>query len=105
MDEDIFEDASGCVTEDDLQVVRLRQRVIILQAWLTENLDQHLASQPPGDSEWLVKLVEFDVLERGHLRNVYHDKQCIHGEGRRCPKDTPVCCTPCEEPSGGRRNE
>ena len=76
-------------------IAEQRRRAIQLQTWLTDNLDKHLSAEPSGLPSWLANLTEFDIVERGHLREVFHYQGCIHESGH-CPAGAAVSCTNCE---------
>ena len=81
---------------DERLIAERKSKAIELQAWLTDHLDEHMSAEPSGLPEWMSAWAEFDVVERGHLRNVFHFTGCIHAGGR-CPTNAPVCCTHCAE--------
>jgi len=76
-------------------IAECRARAVELQAWLTAHADEHLKTVPLGLPEWVGVMVEFNVIERGQLRNVFHYEGCIHGD-KGCPQEAPVNCTACE---------
>jgi hypothetical protein len=75
--------------------VECRSRAVELQAWLTAHFDEHMTTEPLGMPEWISAMAEFDIVERGQLRGVFHYQGCIHG-GEGCPHEVPVNCTACE---------
>jgi hypothetical protein len=58
--------------------------------------DEHMNTEPFGLPKWISAIEEFNVVERGHLREVFHYTGCIHDSGR-CPDDAQVVCTNCED--------
>ena len=80
---------------DERLIAEQRRRAIQLQTWLTDNIDAHLSAEPSGLPSWLANLTEFDIVERGHLRELFGHQGCIHKSGH-CPPDAAVCCTACE---------
>ena len=83
---------------DERLIARCRSKAVELQTWLTARFDEHMTTEPLGTPEWISALAEFDMVERGQLRGVFHYAGCIH-DGGRCPDDVPVVCTACEGPS------
>ncbi len=80
---------------DNQLIAECRGKAVELQAWLAAHCDEHMKTEPLGLPEWISALAEFDVIERGRLRNVLHYVGCIHDRGL-CPKDAPVSCAACE---------
>jgi hypothetical protein len=76
-------------------IAECRAKAVEVQAWLTTHCDEHMKTEPFGLPEWAGVMAEFDVIERGHLRNVFHYVGCIHDSGS-CPVEAPVNCTACE---------
>ncbi|NQU96599.1 MAG: hypothetical protein HQ548_03000 [Chloroflexi bacterium] len=65
------------------------------QAWLTANLDRHMATEPCGDPVFVSSLVAWDCVER-LLRRLYGFSACICESGA-CDLGSPVLCTTCAE--------
>lgn len=80
-------------------IAECRSKAVELQVWLATHFDRHMGSEPFGLPEWISALAEFNVIERGHLRGVFHYAGCIHEHGS-CPDEAPVCCTACEGNDG-----
>lgn len=80
---------------DKRLIAECRSKAVGLQTWLMVHCDEHMATEPFGMPEWISALAEFDIIERGHLRAVFHYSGCIHDSGQ-CPDDAPVNCTACE---------
>jgi hypothetical protein len=76
-------------------IAECRDKAVELQTWLTTHCDEHMATEPFGMPEWISTLAGFDIVERGHLRGVFHYAGCIH-QGGHCPDDAPVDCSGCE---------
>lgn len=73
-----------------------RTNAVELQTFLSDHVDEHMNTEPFGLPEWISAIEEFNVVERGHLREVFHYTGCIHDSGR-CPDDAQVVCTTCED--------
>ena len=73
-----------------------RTKAVELQTFLSDNVDEHMNTEPFGLPKWISAIEEFNVVERGHLREVFHYTGCIHDSGR-CPDDAQVVCTTCED--------
>ena len=71
-----------------------RGKAVELQTWLVARFDEHMTTEL-GLPEWISTLAEFDIVERGQLRGVFHYAGCIHDSGS-CPDDAPVYCSACE---------
>ena len=80
---------------DTRLVAECRNKAVELQAWPTAHFEEHMTTEPLGMPEWISALAEFDMVERGQLRGVFHHVGCIH-DGGQCPSDAPVACTACE---------
>jgi hypothetical protein len=76
-------------------IAECRKRAVTLQNWLDDHVDEHMNTEPFGMPEWVRKLTEFDFIERGRLREVFHYSGCIHEIGQ-CSEDSQVNCTACE---------
>lgn len=77
----------------DTGLAPLLERLRSGQAWLTANLDRHMATEPVGDPVFVRSLVEWAALER-LLRQLYGYPGCVAEEGH-CPSDSPVWCSVC----------
>ena len=84
---------------DKRLIVECRSKAIEVQAWLTTHFEEHMTTEPLGMPEWISALAEFDIVERGQLRGVFHYASCIH-DSDQCPDDAPVVCTACEGHDG-----
>ena len=81
---------------DTRLIAQCRDKAVELQGWLTDNCDEHMATEPFGSPKWVAALAEFLVIEDGQLRNVLHFEGCIHDRGF-CPTEAPVSCSACED--------
>ena len=79
---------------DTRLIAECRGKAVELQTWLVARFDEHMTTEL-GLPEWISTLAEFDIVERGQLRGVFHYAGCIHDSGS-CPDDAPVCCSACE---------
>ena len=79
---------------DTRLIAQCRAKAVELQAWLTAHCDEHMKSDYPGLPEWIANMAEFDVIERGQLRELFGFTGCIHDTGS-CPVEAPVNCDGC----------
>jgi hypothetical protein len=84
---------------DKRLIADCRSKAVELQIWLTEHCDEHMVTEPFGMPEWIMAMVEFDIVERGQLRAVLHHTGCIHDHGE-CPDTAPLVCSACENLDG-----
>ena len=83
---------------DKRLIAECRSKAVELQAWLAARFDRHMKTDL-GLPEWLSALIDFDIVERGHLRGIFRYPGCIH-YGGQCPDDAPVVCSACEGHDG-----
>jgi hypothetical protein len=81
---------------DKKLILERRTKAVELQTFLSDHVDEHMNTEPFGLPKWISAIEEFNVVERGHLREVFHYTGCIHDSGR-CPDDAQVVCTTCED--------
>jgi hypothetical protein len=102
---DAAPDVVALVRMGELDEATLLKRLVNGQTWLTQEHEKWATDNPDTASDTgFQKALDGWVAMETHLREKHGYRQCIHGEGQRCPEDAPVRCDACVKAQEGHES-